>query len=81
MKDNTLFCSPDAQEIYRVYQILNRDFLKVFKFQAEFRITTISSRKDFCLSVEHVSESERKWLKDATLQILEKKYESVVDKS
>lgn len=79
MSNHTLFCSSDVQEVYRLYQTLSDEFLKFHKHQAEFRITTITSAKDFCLSVEYASETERKWLQDATLQILEKKFEKPLD--
>lgn len=79
MNRTLLFSSSNVQEIYKLYEILNAEFLKRFKFSAEFRITTISSSRDFSLSVEHASEEECNWLKDATLKILERKFEKVVD--
>lgn len=79
MSKNPLFCSTNVQEIYQLYQRLNDEFLKAHKYQAEFRISTTTSANEFCLSVEHETESERKWLTDATFQILEKKFEKPVD--
>ena len=79
MRSHTLFCSANVQEVYLVYQTLNDAFLKAHKHQAEFRISTITSGKDFCLNVEDATETERKWLEEATLQILEKKFEKPVD--
>ena len=79
MNRTLLFSSSNVQEIYKLYEILNAEFLKRFKFSAEFRITTISSSRDFSLSVEYASEEECNWLKDATLKILERKFEKVVD--
>lgn len=79
MTKHTLFCSTDVQEIYRVYQALSESFLKAFKQQAEFRISTVTSGKDFCLDVEDVTETQHNWLKTATLEILEKKSEKSLD--
>lgn len=76
-----LFSSLNVQEIYKLYEILNAEFLKRFKYAAEFRVTTVSSSREFSLSVEDASEEERNWLKDATLKILEKKFEKVVDET
>lgn len=81
MNRTLLFSSHNVQEIYKLYEILNAEFLKRFKFAAEFRITTVSSSREFSLSVEDASEEERNWLKDATLKILEKKFEKVVDET
>jgi hypothetical protein len=80
MTNKILFCSPNVQEVYRLYETLSGDFLKAHKHQAEFRITTLTSSKDFCLGAEYVSETELKWLKDAVLQFIEKKLGKVVDK-
>jgi hypothetical protein len=74
-----LFSSTNVGNIYKLYEILNADFLKRFKHAAEFRITTLSHSRDFSLSVEDASEEERKWLQDATLKIVERKFEKVVD--
>lgn len=81
MNRTILFSSPNVQEIYKLYEILNADFLKRFKYAAEFRITTLSHSRDFSLSVEDASEEERKWLQDATLKILERNFEKVVDET
>lgn len=81
MNRTLLFSSPNVQEIYKLYEILNPEFLKRFKYAAEFRITTVSSSREFSLSVEDASEEERNWLKDATLKILERKFEKVVDET
>ena len=74
-----LFSSTNVGNIYKLYEILNADFLKRFKHAAEFRITTLSHSRDFSLSVEDASEEDRKWLQDATLKIVERKFEKVVD--
>ena len=81
MNRTLLFSSLNVQEIYKLYEILNAEFLKRFKYAAEFRVTTVSSSREFSLSVEDASEEERNWLKDATLKILEKKFEKVVDET
>jgi len=79
MNRTLLFSSTNVGNIYKLYEILNADFLKRFKHAAEFRITTLSHSRDFSLSVEDASEEERKWLQDATLKIVERKFEKVVD--
>lgn len=76
-----LFSSSNVNNIYKLYEILNAEFLKRFKYAAEFRITTLSHSRDFSLSVEDASEEERKWLQDATLKILERNFEKVVDET
>jgi len=81
MNRTLLFSSTNVGNIYKLYEILNADFLKRFKHAAEFRITTLSHSRDFSLSVEDASEEERKWLKDATLKILERNFEKVVDET
>ena len=80
MTSHTLFCAKNVSEIYRLYQILNEEFLKAHKYQAEFRISTTTLHSDICLNVQDATEEERKWLMDATMQILEKKFTKVVDK-
>ena len=81
MNRTLLFSSSNVNNIYKLYEILNAEFLNRFKFSAEFRITTISSSREFSLSVEDTSEQERNWLKDATLKILERNFEKVVDET
>ena len=81
MRSNLLFSSSDVKEVYKLYEILNADFLKEFKFTAEFRLTTLSFSRDFSLSVEDVSAQQFKWLQDATLEIVEKKFKKVVDET
>ena len=81
MKSNLLFSSTNVKEIYELYQILNADFLKEFKSSAEFRITTLSSSREFSLSVQDVSAQQFKWLQDAALEIVEKKFKKVVDET
>lgn len=78
-RTQTLFCARNVQEVYRLYQILNEEFLKTFKHQAEFRISTTTAQSDVCLNVQDTSQEERKWLMDATMQVLEKKFNKVVD--
>jgi len=78
-RTHTLFCARNVQEVYRLYQILNEEFLKIFKYQAEFRISTTTAQSDVCLNVQDASQEERKWLMDATMQVLEKKFNKVVD--
>ena len=79
MTSQTLFTSTKVQEVYGLYDTLNNAFLKRFKYQAEFRITTMTTGRDFSLNVQDVNEEERNWLMDATMQVLEKKFEKVVD--
>jgi hypothetical protein len=74
-----LFSSINVTEVYKLYEILNGEFLKKFKFAAEFRITTFSSSREFSLSVDDASEEERNWLREETLKIVERKFEKVVD--
>lgn len=81
MNRTLLFSSSNVNNIYKLYEILNAEFLKQFKYAAEFRITTISSSREFSLLVEDASEQERNWLKDATLKILERNFEKVVDET
>lgn len=81
MRSNLLFSSPNVKEVYKLYEILNADFLKEFKFSAEFRLTTLSFSQDFSLSVEDVSTQQFKWLQDAALEIVEKKFKKVVDET
>lgn len=81
MNRTLLFSSSNVNNIYKLYEILNAEFLKQFKYAAEFRITTTSSSREFSLSVEDASEQERNWLKDATLKILERNFEKVVDET
>jgi hypothetical protein len=73
MKLNPIFNSKDVKEVYEVYNALNEGFLKNFKYQAEFRITTTSFNSEFVLSVEYFSEIERKWLEDKVLEISSEK--------
>lgn len=79
MHNNLLFSSTNVKEVYKLYEILNADFLKEFKFTAEFRLTTLSFSQEFSLSVQDVSVQQFKWLQDATLEIVEKKFRKVVD--
>jgi hypothetical protein len=81
MNRTILFSSTNVQEIYKLYEILNADFLKRFKFAAEFRITAFSSSRDFSLAVEDASEEERNWLKEEVLKIVERKFEKIVDET
>jgi hypothetical protein len=73
MKLNPIFSSKDVKEVYEMYNLLNEGFLKNFKYQAEFRITTTSFNSEFVLSVEYFSEIERKWLEDKVLEISSEK--------
>lgn len=73
MKLNPIFSSKDVKEVYEMYNLLNEGFLKNFKYQAEFRITTSSFKSDFVLSAEYFSEIERKWLEDKVLEISSEK--------
>ena len=79
MERHNLICSTIVREIYEIYSTLNDEFLKAFKHQAEFRITTTTSGKDFCLGVEDVTETERKWLENAVLELSQKKLKNSVD--
>ena len=80
MKSTLLFSSTNVKEIYKLYEILNADFLKEFKCSAEFNITTFSSSREFSLSAQDVSVQQFKWLQDATLEIVEKNFGKIVDK-
>lgn len=81
MKSTLLFSSTNVKEIYKLYEILNADFLKEFKCSAEFKITTFSSSREFSLSAQDVSVQQFKWLQDATLEIVEKNFGKIVDKA
>ena len=74
-----LFSSTNVTEVYKVYEILKNEFLKRFKCAAEFRITTLSSSREFSLSVDDASEEESNWLKSEAVKIVERKFEKVVD--
>jgi len=76
----TLFCARNVQDVYAVYQTLSEEFLKKFKCQADFRISTTTMQSDVCLNVQDASEEERKWLQEMTFQISEKKFKKPVDK-
>jgi len=73
MKFHPVFSSKSVQEVYALYNTLNTEFLKNFKYQAEFRITNASFKDDFILAVEVLSETERKWLEDKVLEISSEK--------
>lgn len=79
MVRHNLICSTVVSEIYEIYSTLNEEFLKAFKHQAEFKISTTTSGKEFCLGVEDVSETERKWLENAVFEISQKKLKKPVD--
>lgn len=73
MKFDPVFSSKSVQEVYAVYNTLNAEFLKNFKYQAEFRITNTSFKDDFVLGVEVLSETERKWLEEKVLEFSSEK--------
>lgn len=79
MARHQLFSSVLVREVYDVYHHLNEEFLKVFKHQAEFRITTTTSGKEFYLAVEDATETERKWLEDSVFELSQKKLKKSVD--
>lgn len=79
MNRSLLFSSTNVTEVYKVYEILKNEFLKRFKCSAEFRITTLSSSREFSLSVDDASEEESNWLKSEAVKIVERKFEKVVD--
>jgi hypothetical protein len=76
-----LFSSANVKEVYKLYQILNPEFLKKFKFTADFQISTFSSSQEFSLCVDHASQEEGNWLKDEALKIVERNFEKVVDET
>ncbi|MBM3453537.1 MAG: hypothetical protein FJX80_00165 [Bacteroidetes bacterium] len=79
MNRTLLFSSPNVESIYKLYEILSAEFLKRFKFSAEFRITTESSSRSFSLAVEDVAKEQAKWLQDRAIQTFEKNFQKVVD--
>jgi len=81
MSRHVLFASSNVSNIYKLYKILNEGFLKNFKRQVEFRISTVSSSKEFSLDVLNAAEDQRKWLETKALTIVERNFEKVVDET
>lgn len=74
---HAIFSSQDLSQVYSVYEKVSNHFLKQFKFQAEFVISSYTSDKGSILFVVTENASHVKWLEDKVSEIygkwLEKK--------
>lgn len=69
---HAIFSSKNTSEIYSVYQQVSEEFLKHFKFQAEFVISSYTSNKNSVLFVSCENPSQVKWLENKTLELSQK---------
>lgn len=69
---HAIFSSKNTSEIYSVYQQVSEEFLKHFKFQAEFVISSYTSNKNSVLFVSCENSSQVKWLENKTLELSQK---------
>jgi len=62
MTNTPIFSSTNVSEVYKVYENVNVSFLKHFKYQMDFGITTQTSATEFTLNAHDANPDERKWL-------------------
>lgn len=77
MTSSPLFSSTNVSEVYKVYEGASEAFLKHFKYQIDFGITTQTSSSNFTLHVHDASIDERKWLEAKVSEICEEKLTKV----
>jgi hypothetical protein len=75
---HAIFSSKNISEIYSIYEEVSDQFLKHFKFHAEFVISSYTSNKNSVLSVFCENSSHVKWLENKALELSQKNLKKVI---
>jgi hypothetical protein len=75
---HAIFSSKNISEIYSIYEEVSDQFLKHFKFHAEFVISSYTSNKDSVLFVLSENSSQVKWLENKALELSQKNLKKVI---
>ena len=75
---HAIFSSKNISEIYSIYEEVSDQFLKHFKFHAEFVISSYTSDKNSVLSVFCENSSHVKWLENKALELSQKNLKKVI---
>ena len=73
-----IFSSKNLSEVYGIYEQVLDQFLKQFKFHAEFMISSYTSDKNSVLSVICENSSQVKWLENKALELSQRNLKKVV---
>jgi hypothetical protein len=73
-----IFSSKNLSEVYGIYEQVSDQFLKQFKFHAEFMISSYTSDKNSVLSVLCENSSQVKWLENKALELSQRNLKKVV---